>query len=38
VIELAAIEDNRLLIDGLRAWVKTVDPHPQVDHYEVGIG
>jgi len=24
VIELAAIEDNRLLIDGLRAWVKTV--------------
>jgi len=24
VIELAAIEDNRLLIDGLRAWAKTV--------------
>jgi DNA-binding NarL/FixJ family response regulator len=24
VIELAAIEDNRLLIDGLRAWVKTM--------------
>jgi two-component system nitrate/nitrite response regulator NarL len=24
VIELAAIEDNRLMIDGLRAWAKTV--------------
>jgi two-component system, NarL family, nitrate/nitrite response regulator NarL len=37
VIELAAVEDNRLLIDGLRAWARTLPDirlaavHPTVD-------